>query len=223
MIGNSFMKEYVFLDLDGTLTDSQPGIFESLRIMLEHFGIEKTDEELKPFLGPALWDSLPKYCGFSYDQCSEAIDIFRKHYSVKGIFNNKPYPGIYELLDKLKAAGKHLVVATGKPEEQANIVLNHFDLAKYFDFVGGSTMDVSRSKKGQVIAYSMKNCALTEKDRSRIIMVGDRENDINGAHENGIEVAAVLYGYGNRAEFEEHGADYIVETVQDLGDLLLQI
>ena len=214
-------KQYIFFDLDGTLTDSQPGIYESLRIMLNHFGIEKTDEELKPFLGPALWDSLPKYCGFTHKKCVEAVEVFRKHYFSTGIYNNSVYEGIPEVLESLKAAGKNLVLATGKPVEQAEIVINHFGLGKYFDFIGGSTLDKSRSKKGQVIAYAMEQMKLTESDRGSIIMVGDRDNDINGAHENGLEVAAVLYGYGSRPEFEKAGADYIVDTVVALGKFLL--
>ena len=214
-------RQYIFFDLDGTLTDSQPGIYESLRILLNHFGIEKTDEELKPFLGPALWDSLPKYCGFTHEKCVEAVEVFRKHYFSTGIYNNSVYEGIPEVLESLKAAGKNLVLATGKPVEQAEIVINHFGLGKYFDFIGGSTLDKSRSKKGQVIAYAMEQMKFTETDRSKIIMVGDRDNDINGAHENGLEVAAVLYGYGSRPEFEKAGADYIVDTVVSLGKFLL--
>lgn len=214
-------RQYIFFDLDGTLTDSQPGIYESLRVMLNHFGIEKTDEELKPFLGPALWDSLPKYCGFNHEQCVEAVEVFRKHYFSTGIFNNSVYDGIPELLENLKAAGKTLVLATGKPVEQAEIVINHFGLGKYFDFIGGSTLDKSRSKKGQVIAYAMEQMKLTESDRGSIIMVGDRDNDIDGAHENGLEVVAVLYGYGSRPEFEKAGADYVVGSVGELGAFLL--
>lgn len=214
-------RQYIFFDLDGTLTDSQPGIYESLRIMLNHFGIEKTDEELKPFLGPALWDSLPKYCGFTHEKCVEAVEVFRKHYFSTGIYNNSVYEGIPEVLESLKAAGKNLVLATGKPVEQAEIVINHFGLGKYFDFIGGSSLDKSRSKKGQVIAYAMEQMKFTETDRSKIIMVGDRDNDINGAHENGLEVAAVLYGYGSRPEFEKAGADYIVDTVVSLEKFLL--
>ncbi len=214
-------RKYIFFDLDGTLTDSQPGIYESLRVMLNHFGIEKTDEELKPFLGPALWDSLPKYCGFNHEQCVEAVEVFRKHYFSTGIFNNSVYDGIPELLESLKAAGKTLVLATGKPVEQAEIVINHFGLGKYFDFIGGSTLDKSRSKKGQVIAYAIEQMKLTETDRGSIIMVGDRDNDIDGAHENGLEVVAVLYGYGSRPEFEKAGADYVVGSVGELGAFLL--
>lgn len=215
------MRDYIFFDLDGTLTDSQNGIKESLRITLDHYGIQKTDEELIPFLGPALWDSLPKYAGFKPEDVAPAVEIFRKHYFEKGIYNNRVYEGVVELLEKLKANGKHIVLATGKPEVQAKVVLNHFDLMKYFEFVGGSTLDPSRSKKGQVIDYAIKNLNLSESDKSRIIMVGDRDNDINGAHENGLECIAVLYGYGNQKEFENAGADYICETVEDLGELLL--
>lgn len=217
------MKNYIFFDLDGTLTDSQPGIYDSLRVMLGHFGIEKTDEELIPFIGPALWESLPKYCGFSHEMCLEAVKVFREHYTTAGIYNNRLYDGVVEMLETLKAAGKHIILATGKPEEQACTVVNHFGIAKYFEFLGGSSLDHSRCKKGQVIAHAMKNLGLSEKDCSRIIMVGDRENDINGAYQNGLEVCAVLYGYGSREEFESHGADYIVETVSDLTNFLLTL
>lgn len=215
------MKDYIFFDLDGTLTDSRPGIFESLQEVFSHFGIKKTEKEMMQFLGPALWDSLPKYCGFSHEQCVEAVEIFRKSYAEKGIFNNKVYDGIVPLLEKLKSEKKHIVLATGKPEPQANVVLNHFNLRKYFDFVGGSSLDKTRCRKAQVIDYALKNCGLSEKDKGRIIMVGDRDNDINGAHENGIKVAAVLYGYGSKEEFEQNGADYICETVKDLQEFLL--
>lgn len=215
------MKDYIFFDLDGTLTDSRPGIFESLQEVFSHFGIKKTEKEMMQFLGPALWDSLPKYCGFSHEQCVEAVEIFRKSYAEKGIFNNKVYDGIVSLLEKLKSEKKHIVLATGKPEPQANVVLNHFDLRKYFDFVGGSSLDKTRCRKAQVIDYALKNCGLSKKDKERIIMVGDRDNDINGAHENGIKVVAVLYGYGSKEEFEQNGADYICETVKDLQDFLL--
>ena len=215
------MKDYIFFDLDGTLTDSRPGIFESLQEVFSHFGIKKTEKEMMQFLGPALWDSLPKYCGFSHEQCVEAVEIFRKSYAEKGIFNNKVYDGIVSLLEKLKSEKKHIVLATGKPEPQANVVLNHFDLRKYFDFVGGSSLDKTRCRKAQVIDYALKNCGLSEKDKERVIMVGDRDNDINGAHENGIKVVAVLYGYGSKEEFEQNGADYICEIVKDLQELLL--
>lgn len=216
------MKDYVFFDLDGTLTDSRPGIFESLQEVFSAFGIKKTEQEMIPFLGPSLWDSLPEYCGFSHEQCVEAVEIFRKHYNEKGIFNNRVYEGIVPLLEKLKNGKKHIVLATGKPEPQANIVLNHFDLRKYFDFVGAATLDKTRSKKAQVIDFAIKSCGLSEKDRKRIIMVGDRDNDIKGAHENGIKVAAVLYGYGSKEEFELNRADYICETTADLQKLLLR-
>lgn len=216
------MKDYIFFDLDGTLTDSRPGIFESLQAVFSNFGIKKTEKEMMPFLGPALWDSLPKYCGFTHKQCEEAVKIFRKSYEESGIYNNKVYNGIIPLLEKLKTAKKHIVLATGKPEPQANIVLEHFNLKKYFDFIGGSSLDKSRSKKSQVIKYALENCGISENEKNKVIMVGDRENDINGAHENGIQVAAVLYGYGSKQEFLENKADFILETVKDLENFLLK-
>lgn len=214
-------KDYIFFDLDGTLTDSQEGIKAALRVMLEHFDMKLSDSELMKFIGPALWESCPKYLGFSHEKTEEAISVFRDFYREKGIFINKVYDGVFEMLETLKKAGKKLVLATGKPEEQAKIVVNHFNLAKYFDFIGGSTFDESRAKKSQVIEYAMKNCGLTSADTSKIIMIGDRENDISGAHKNGIEVIAVLYGYGNKQEFTEAGADYICETTKDICNLIL--
>lgn len=215
------MKDYIFFDLDGTLTDSEPGICEALRVMLAHFGLTRTDAELKPFIGPALWESCPKFLGFTQEQTKEAIGVFRQFYQETGIYNNKVYEGIVPLLEKLKQEGKHLVLATGKPENQAKIVCDHFGLTKYFEFLGGSTLDPSRSKKGQVIAHAIAQCGLKDEDKSRIIMVGDRDNDILGAHENGIEVISVLYGYGSQEEFDSAGTDYVCETTDDLLELLL--
>ena len=215
------MKDYIFFDLDGTLTDSKEGLFNGLRKALLAFNIEKSDEELMPFLGPSLWDSLPEYAGLNGEECRKAVEIYREYYFSKGIFENKLYPGIENLLEKLKKSGRHMSVATGKPQEQAEIVTDYFKITGYFDGVFGTSYDQTLSKKEQVIRLAMENLSLNEKDCSRIIMVGDRKNDIIGAHKNNIEVCTVLYGYGNIKEFEENKADYICDSVLDLQELLL--
>ena len=123
----------VLFDLDGTLTDSGEGISNCAQLALEHFGLPvPSREEMRVFVGPPLHDTLVKF-GVPEDKAEEAIAVFRSRYVPIGIFENNPYPGIRELLDQLHAAGHRLYVATSKPETMAYTVLNHFDLAKYFD------------------------------------------------------------------------------------------
>lgn len=214
------MKDYIFFDLDGTLTDSQEGILNSLRISLALFGINLTDDEMRVFIGPPLKESFSKTMHFSPEQTEKAIAAFHEYYESKGLFENRVYDGIPAVLELLKNAGKHLAVATSKPEILAVRILEHFELAHYFDFICGSNIDETRSDKAEVIAYTMQKCGLTKKDADKIIMTGDRRNDIDGAHKNGIQAAAVLYGYGNQEEFLNAGADYIIKTAEELGTFL---
>ena len=122
-----------------------------------------------------------------------------------------------EILKKLKAAGKRLVLATSKPEEYAVRILEHFHLAQYFDLIAGASMDGSRIRKADVIAYALKKCGL--KDPSQAVMIGDRKYDVLGAAANGLETIGVLYGYGSREELLEAGAVQIIERVEDLAEL----
>lgn len=210
------MKEYIFFDLDGTLTDSQEGILNSLRISLALFDIQMTDEQMRIFIGPPLMETFRKTLGLSSEQADKAAEAFHTYYEEKGLFENRVYDGIPDALESLKKSGKHLATATSKPERTAIRILEHFNLAPYFDFICGSEMDETRSNKADVIAYTMHKFDLTEKDAAKIIMVGDRSNDIIGAHQNGIEAAGVLYGYGTAAELENAGADYSIKTVGEL-------
>jgi phosphoglycolate phosphatase len=135
------------------------------------------------------------------------------------MFENTVYDGIPALLADLKASGYSLIVATSKPEPFAVRILEHFDLARYFDRICGASLDEKRSTKSDVIAYTLATCGI---DPTDAIMIGDRHHDVNGAHENGIPAIAVLYGYGDRAEHEAAGAEHIVESVADLRSLLLR-
>ena len=137
------------------------------------------------------------------------------------MFENKVYPGIREMLTRLKDAGLTLAVATSKPEPFAIQILEHFDLLSYFTLVGGADMEEIRVRKGDVIAYTLDRLGTTPEE-SKVIMVGDRKHDIIGAHENQLPCAAVLYGYGSREEFTENGEDYQIETVEELGDFLMK-
>ena len=154
------------------------------------------------------------YFGFSEEQALEAVDEYRVYYRERGIFENLVYPGVPEMLETVRNIGKKVILATSKPEHFAKQILDHFDLTKYFDLAAGATMDYSRAKKGQVIAYALESFGVT--DTSECIMVGDRDQDVNGAREQGIDCIGVLYGYGGREELEGAGAKYIAETVEDI-------
>lgn len=214
-------KKYILFDLDGTLTDPMIGITRSVQHALRAYGIEEPDlKALCPFIGPPLKDSFMKYYDFPEDQAQEAISRYREYFAVRGIFENKVYDGIPEMLGQLKEKGRVLLVATSKPEEFAVRILEHFGLARYFDYVCGASMDEKRVKKGEVIAYTLETAGI--KDVSEAVMAGDREHDVLGARENGMDSVGVLFGYGSRQELEEAGATCIAETVDELRDILLR-
>ena len=209
------MKKYVLFDLDGTLTDSREGILNSIEYMLEYYGIHVEDQEqLVPWLGPPLKDSLMKYYGFSQEKALEGVEKYREYFDRQGIFENRVYPGIEEMLGRLRNMGCHLMVATSKPEVAARRVLEHFRLDSYFDYIGGATLDDSRVNKADVIRYVLDTNGIT--CGKETVMVGDREHDVRGARENGLQVIGALYGYGSREELEEAGADWIAKTVEEI-------
>ncbi|MDD2362671.1 MAG: HAD family hydrolase [Oscillospiraceae bacterium] len=210
---------YILFDLDGTLTDPALGITNSIIHSLKKFNIEVEDrKELYGFIGPPLTDSYMKYFGFSMDEATKAIDYYREYYKDKGIYENIVYNGVDNLLKVLKEKGKTLILATSKPEVFAKRILLHFDLGKYFDFVAGSNLDGTRVKKDEVISYALKSCDIS--DLSDCVMIGDREHDVIGAKKTGIHSIGVLYGYGAKEDLENAGAEYIAQTVEDLGYIL---
>lgn len=212
-------KEYLLFDLDGTLTDPKEGITKSVRHALRAFDIEVEDlDTLCCFIGPPLRDSFIEYYGFSEENATTAISIYREYFSNRGLYENEAYEGIDRVLKTLKDSGKKLYVATSKPEVFAKKILEHFNLDFYFEFIGGADLAETRVKKGDVIRYVLEENRIT--DLERVIMVGDRKHDILGAKEAGIASVGVLYGYGNREELLEAGADFIAESVFDLQNLL---
>lgn len=211
------MYKTAFFDLDGTLTESGIGITRSVAYALRKFGIEETDQaKLDRFVGPPLIDSFMRFYGLSYEDAVQAVVYYREYYSVTGIFENRVYDGVVEMLQQLKAAGVQCILATSKPDGYANRILEHFALAEYFDFVAGATMDERRTKKEDVIAY-----ALSQTCAENVVMIGDREHDILGGKKNGLDTIGVLYGYGSREELEAAGADFIAETALDLPKFIL--
>lgn len=219
-------KTHILFDLDGTLTDPKEGITKSVRYALNHFGIQEEDlDSLCTFIGPPLTDSFKKYYGFSEEQAWEGVLAYREYFSTQGWHENKEFSGIREMLEALKAQGKILMVATSKPEEFAVKILEHFKLAEYFDFIGGADMGETRSRKGDVIRYVLETSGLGcgEESVAGAVMVGDREHDVLGAGEAGMDCVGVLYGYGSRQELETSGAAHVAETVEELKSFLLAL
>ena len=211
--------EYILFDLDGTITDSAKGITDSVKYALKKMG-EKIPpyETLCRFIGPPLKTGFSEFCGLSDERAEKAVEYYREYYHVKGVLDCEVYAGIPALLEKLQSAGKKAVLATSKPEKFAKIILEHFGLSKYFYFIGGASFD-TRNEKHQVIEYVINACGI--KDKTAAVMVGDRFHDIEGAKFNGIASVGVLYGFGNREELENAGADAIAESVSALESILL--
>lgn len=209
------MYRTVLFDLDGTLTDPGEGITNSVAYSLKKFGIDVADKkELYKFIGPPLVDSFMNYYGFSEEKAELAVKYYREYFRDTGIFENRVYDGIPELLAEIKESGRKIVLATSKPEEFAKRILVHFELDKYFDVAAGATMDTSRSKKSDVIKYALELCG--NPDKTQTVMIGDRKHDIIGAKQNGLDSIGVLYGYGDFDELHAAGADYIAESVADI-------
>ena len=208
------------MDLDGTLSDPGEGITGAVGYALQHFDIKVSDKTtLYPFIGPPLKESFMKYYRFSELQALEAITLYRRYYSEKGIYQNVLYKGIDNILQRLKDHHKILMLATSKPTVYAEEILCHFHIREYFAFVGGSNTDGSRSHKDEVIRYVMEQNELEPTEK--IIMVGDREHDIIGARKAGIPAIGVLYGYGSKKELTDAGAVCLADTPGDLYRLLV--
>lgn len=210
------MKKTILFDLDGTLTDSGEGIINCATLALRHFGLPiPAYTDMRTFVGPPLRDSFIRF-GVPADQADEAIRVYRSRYIPTGMFENTPYPGIRELLEKLRAEGYTLYVATSKPEEMSVTILEKFDLAKYFCRICGASIDSSRSTKDAVIAYLLESSGAKED----MVMVGDTKYDILGAKAHGIPAIGVGWGYGKVEEMEEAGAAGIAETMDELIGLI---
>lgn len=206
------IKKAILFDLDGTLTDSGEGIINCATLALKHFGLPvPSREEMGVFVGPPLDKTFIQF-GVPAEKAQEAIDVFRSRYVVVGKFENKPYPGIHELLDTLKKQGHRLFVATSKPEVTALEVLEKFELTDYFEKIVGATFDGTRSHKADVIAYLLKEIGNPE----QMLMVGDTEFDVLGAAAHKIPTIGVTWGYGKVSAMEEAGAISIAHTMEEL-------
>lgn len=213
------MSQVILFDLDGTLTESGEGIINCVQYALEKLGKkEEHPENLQCFIGPPLKEQFMKYAGLSEKEGEKAVVYYRERYTTTGIFENRLYPKIPELLELLKINNKILAVASSKPEVYVKQILEHFQIADYFTAIVGSELDGRRTEKAEVIEEALRRMHL-EEERDKVLMVGDRSHDVQGAISCGLQCIGVAYGYGSREELEKAGAVYIADSVEDLGIL----
>ncbi|MBQ1989848.1 MAG: HAD family hydrolase [Rikenellaceae bacterium] len=211
--------DWLLFDLDGTLTDPFEGITRSVEYALNAFGIEVEDRRtLAPFIGPPLVESLTERYGFTMEDAVAAVAKYREYFAVKGLYENELFEGIPELLNDCRKAGYKISMATSKPTHYAKIIAEHFDIARYFDAIHGSSLDGSRITKSSVVAEAVREESL---DPERALMIGDRRHDVEGAREHGIKTVGVLYGYGSLEEHTAAGAAYIAKDLDELRELLI--
>lgn len=206
-------KDFLFFDLDGTLTDSAPGIIRSAKYALSHFGITLDDSHMLKFIGPPLMESFQKLCGLNEQDSVEAIRLYREYFAVKGMFENSVYDGVFEMLKSLRGEGKILAVATSKPEIYAKQILDYFGLTEYFSYIAGAALDHIHMTKADVLKKAVEGTSLS--DMSRGLMIGDRKHDAEGGNALGMETLGVLYGYGSREELMSAGVLAVVNSPKD--------
>ena len=210
------MPRTILFDLDGTLTDSGEGIINCAEKTLRHLGITPPDRTtMRSFVGPPLLDSFPKF-GIPADQAEEAVRIYRQFYVPEGMFQNYPYPGIEEVLEKLCNDGHTLFVATAKPEHMSVTILEHFGLSQYFEGIFGAIIDGLPDTKASVIARILE----AYPDAKDVILVGDTVTDVKGAAVHNIPTVGVSWGYGEVADMEKAGAVAIVNSMDELYEYL---
>jgi phosphoglycolate phosphatase len=208
----------IFFDLDGTLTDPKPGITRSIRYALQkldHHTVP-TEDELTWCIGPPLRASFVKLLG-AEDSADRAVSLYRERFADIGLYENRLYPGITDILTALGTSGRRLFVATSKPAVYAERIVDHFGLRPHFERVFGSELNGTRVEKSDLLEYALKTTAV---DPSRSVMIGDRSHDVIGAKHNGMPALGVLYGYGNRDELIAAGALHLCATPNDILDYL---
>lgn len=241
--------KYVLFDLDGTLTDSKEGITGSVQYALKAFGIEEPDmEKLTPFIGPPLRESFMKFYGFGEEQAEAAVAKYREWFVPKGMFQNRIYPGVKEMLKELKEKGAVLAVASSKPQVFVEKILRYFEIYDDFTVIVGSELNGTRDSKEEVVEETLarlwRNAESAEGTdaadrtesadgtditgktdtgiRTDTVMVGDRRFDVEGGKAHGLVTVGVTFGYAEEGELESAGADYVVDSVEALRRILIQ-
>lgn len=207
---------YVIFDFDGTVADTGEGILKSLQYSFEQMGRKVPDmSDLKRFIGPPVYYSYTHFYGVSEDEVEAYIRKYRERYKEKGIYECRVYDGMKELLCELKSRGVKLGIASSKPEHLIYSVADYLGVTDMFDVIVGVKSDNSRhSTKKDIILEAVEKLGATEKEK--VLMVGDRCFDIDGAAAAGVKSCGALWGYGDKEEFLEHNADMIAEKPLDV-------
>lgn len=214
------MVQVLLFDFDGTLFDTGPGVMGCVQYALEKMGLPALDDAtLRKFVGPPLDESFMEFCGLSQARSREAVLRYRERYQPTGIWECEPYPGMPELLDAVKDAGFQIAVCTSKPTTMAARILERYGLDGKFDFICGSELDGTRSKKFEVVQACLAHFGVTDTETVR--MIGDRKYDILGAGKCGVQTIGVRFGYAEPGELEEYGAVYIADDASALREHLL--
>ena len=220
------MFRYCLFDLDGTLTDPREGITKSVQYALEKKGIIEPDlVKLEPFIGPPLRDSFMEKYGMNRTEAEEAVAIYRERFAPIGVFENRIFDGIPELLKALSEEGVKVAIASSKPTIFVQKILKHFNIDAFFDVVVGSELDGRRDTKEEVVEEALRQLGILElsetEKKTSCAMIGDRKFDIQGAKAHGLTGVGVRFGFAPEGELEAEGADYIAETVEELQKFLL--
>lgn len=211
--------DIILFDLDGTLTDSGPGVTDCVRRTLEHMGRPvPPPDTLRRFIGPPLFSSFTKLCGMTPEDADRAALYFRGLYQDSGVFNNSVYDGIPGALEALREAGALLAVATSKPKSMARAVLDHYDLTRRFDFVSAADESDRGNGKETLILPVLERAGCAP---GRAVMVGDTKFDAAGARRAGTKFLGVLFGFGTEEEMRREGAEHFARTPADIARLLV--
>ena len=209
----------LLFDLDGTLVDSSQTISASIEFALESMGIDSANRTpVEKVIGASLFDIFRNEFDLTDEQAYVAIDLYREHYDSLNQAGTLVYDNIRDVLPRLRTAGFRLFIATVKPTQIAEKVLSDLDLRSWFDGVAGSSMDSERRDKSSIIAHALRKFDL---DPSCSMMIGDRNQDITGARENGLLAMAVTYGFGSREELHSVQPDHTVDGSEEIASLLL--
>lgn len=213
--------KYIFLDLDGTLTDSKPGIINCIKYALGKMNeLIPPEEELNKYVGPPLYVSFTSFNGFDDERARLAIKYYRERFGTVGLFENRAFDGAETFLQRLTANARIPVLATSKPLVYADAIIKKYGLRPYFKVISGAELYGTRDNKYEVIEYAIEQ--LGSPDRSKILMVGDRKHDILGAKKSGIDSCGVTFGYAEKGELENAGADYLADTFGEIYKIAVQ-
>ena len=204
----------ILFDLDGTLTDPREGITRSIQYALGKLGIDEPDiTRLEHFIGPPLLQAFMQFYGFDEAKAWEAVSFYRERFKVTGLYENRVFDGVMPLLEDLSGQGRQLYVATSKPWVFAREIARHFDFARHFKMIYGSELDGTRTNKVELIAHLISEQGL---DPAQTLMIGDRKHDLIGARRNGLDAAAVGYGFGSLAELQAEAPTYHFHSLAEL-------